>query len=256
MKKTLALFFLLLITQRFFAAPPPSLPMAGGPKFGFSYAGSGVVSFFSVDTRHSDKAVPRAGFGAMFRIHFYPSANAHIQIGLQVMSQSCAFNSYYFAPGYSVLYDKTFGYTHTFRTLELWVPVMARIGLTPGEASARTIFYLLGGYSPKLYLGTTADIVQNATGKEVWGGTKDLQYEHQFLGANTGNELMGGFGFDKRFGFNEKFLSFETIFSYTLSRFIYDLGRTGDNPLYIRNMSLQLQIGYRFAGGGHGGGVN
>lgn len=245
----LAFVFLLSFTA---SALPPSFQ---GVRYGFSVAGSGVISFFKVDTRHSDKAIPRPGMSALFRMEFFPTRNVHLQFGLELMSQACAFNTYYFAPGYSQFYDRSFGYMHTLRTYELYVPLMARIGLNPDESSAKTVFYVLGGYAPKLFIGASANVVENSTGKGVWGGSTELTYENWFISPQEGNCLLAGAGFDKRLKFSEKFISIEAIFRYNLSRFIYT-GRINTNELLIKNCCVSLQVGYRFPGGAKSGGVN
>jgi hypothetical protein len=60
--------------------------------------------------------------------------------------------------------------------------------------------------------------------------------------------LMAGFGIDKRIKMTEKFISFEVLYRYNLSRFIYT-GRIDTNELLIKNSCITLQIGYRFEGG-------
>lgn len=244
--KSLVLFICLCsFTAR---AIPPSPPEYGPKKYGFSFAAGGVVSFFKVDTRHSEAAKMRPGMSGMFRFQVYPVNNVHLQFGFEIMSQACRFNTYYFAPGYSQFYDQSFGYTHTLRTVELYAPIMARIGLSGPENNARTIFYLLGGYAPKLFLTSNTTIVETTTGKEVWGGSTELDYEHQFLGAQTGNVLLAGMGLDRRLGFQEKFLSYEIIFRYNLSRFLYHgrMGLENTNELLIKNSCINFQVGYRF----------
>jgi hypothetical protein len=240
------LLFLFIILCSFTAkALPPGPP---GQRYGFSAAGGGVISFFKVDTRHSEAAKMRAGASAIFRMNLYATSTVHIQCGLELMTQACRFNTYYFAPGYSQFYDRSFGYTHTLRTVELYVPIMARIGLSGPESNARTIFYLLAGYAPKLFLTSVTSIVKNDTGKEIWGGSTELDYEHQFLGAQTGNVLIAGMGLDRRLGFTEKFLTYEIIFRYNLSRFIYHgrMGIENTNELFLKNCCINFQIGYRF----------
>jgi hypothetical protein len=244
--KQLLLFFILCsFTAR---ALPPFPPELRSQRYGFSVAGGGVLSFFKVDTRHSEAAKMRPGATASFRMQFYPSSNVHIQFGLELMTQSCRFNTYYFAPGYSQFYDRSFGYMHTLRTVELYFPIMARIGLSGPESNAQTIFYLLGGYAPKLFLTSATSIEETATGKGVWGGSTELDYEHQFLGAQTGNVLIAGMGLDRRLGFTEKFLTYEIIFRYNLSRFIYNgrMGIENTNELFLKNCCINFQIGYRF----------
>jgi hypothetical protein len=214
--------------------------------FAFSYAGGPVVSFFRTDTRMSKQAKPLPGITGMFRMHFFPSSSFHIQIGMELMSQACSFDTYYFAPGHSVFYDSSYNYNHRLRTLELYVPIMFRAGLTSNEANATSIFYLLGGYAPKVFLGSTTD-VSKVNGGGVWGGGTQLTFENWFIGNQTGNVIMAGLGLDKRIKTSEKFITFELLFRYNLSRFIYT-GRIDTNELLIKNSCISLQIGYRFEG--------
>jgi hypothetical protein len=244
-KSVILFLFLCSFTAK---AIPPFPPEYVVKRYGFSIAGAGVISFFKVDTRHSEAAHMRPGMSAILRMEYYASSNVHLQVGLEIMSQACRFNTYYFAPGYSTFYDRSFGYTHTLRTVELYIPLMARIGLSGMESNAQTIFYLLGGYAPKLFLTSTTTVTENTTGKEIWGGSTELEYEHQFIGAQTGNVMIAGMGMDRRLGFQEKFISYEIIFRYNLSRFNYK-GRVGienTNDLMLKNCCINLQFGYRF----------
>jgi hypothetical protein len=215
--------------------------------FAFSYAGGPVVSFFKNDTRMSEATKPLPGFTGMFRLHLSPSTSFHVQIGMEVMTQACSFNTYYFAPGFSTFYDSAYDYTHRLRTLELYVPIMFRAGLTSNEANARAIFYLLGGYAPKVFIGSSTD-VSKRNGGGIWGGSTQLTFENWFLGNQTGNVLMAGFGIDKRIKMTEKFISFEVLYRYNLSRFIYT-GRIDTNELLIKNSCITVQVGYKFEGG-------
>ena len=254
MKKQITVFILFPFVFLHAIANPHSFPSPvknnGLPKYGFAYGVSGVVSFFRVDTRESEKAIPRVGGGATFKMEFYPTSNIHLQFGMEILSQACAFNSYYFAPGYSIYYDKNFGYTHTLRTLELYLPVLVRIGFKPMEGNERTIFYMIGGYAPKIFLGASTNVVENSDGKGIWGGSTELTFEHTLGSSQVSNVLIAGLGCDKRLGFKEKFFTFEIYFRYNFSRFAYDLGKKGTDLLFIKNYCINLQVGYRFGGGG------
>lgn len=247
MKRIYILLFCIL-ALRGFAWPPHT-----GPRYGFSYGAGTVISIFKTDTRESGKAVPRPGFEGMLRMHFYPAPNVHIQLGLEVMTQSCAFNTYYFAPAYSMLYDSSYGYTHTLRTLELYVPLIGRVGLNPAEGNSQHIFYLMAGYAPKIFVGARSYVVRNSDNKGIWYGATNLVFENYFMSEQLGNVIIAGFGYDKRFHFDERFLSFETFFKYNLSRFIYS-GNIDTNKLLIKNMCISLQVSYRFSAGGVGRG--
>ncbi len=229
-------------------AIPPSPPDFMTKRYGFSFAGGGIISFFKVDTRHSETAHMRPGMSGMVRMEIYASSNVHIQLGMEFMSQACRFNTYYFEQGYSTFYDRSFGYNHTLRTVEMYFPIMARIGTTNMESNSRNIFYFLGGYAPKFFLTTNTKIQEISTGNDIWAGATELDYEHQFLGAQTGNCMIVGMGLDHRIGFQEKFFSYELIYRYNLSRFIYHgrIGIDNSNELFLKNSCINIQIGYRF----------
>lgn len=240
---------LLVCAQLAFAFPPPAKSMLPSKYekriYSFSLAGGFGYSFFKVDERHSEPASSLLGMTGMFRFHFFVSPNVHLHLGLEVLSQKCKFNTYYFADGHSQFYDRSFGYTHRLRTYELYIPLMARIGLTPQEANARTIFYLLGGYAVKTYLASTALITRNADNKDIWGGSTELTFEHWYLSEQTSSVILAGIGLDKRFGWTEKFISFELLYRYNFSRFRYQ-GNYNTNDLMIKNSCLTFQVGYRF----------
>lgn len=243
MKKHILFLLLIICTLRVGAIPPPE--KYENRRYGFSYAGSLGYSFSKVDVRHSEKASSLLGLGGMFRFHVFVKQNVHLQFGLEILSQKCKFNTYYFADGYSLLYDRSFGYTHRLRTYEMYIPVIARFGTNPQESAAPSAFYLLIGYAPKVFLGSTAIVTQNETGKDVWGGSSELTFENWFINEQMGNVLMAGIGLDKRMGWENKFLSFELMYRYNLSRYIYR-GNYNTNELLIKNSCLTLQVGYRF----------
>jgi hypothetical protein len=250
MKNRIHILVALLFLSFTANANPPfaPVPKVMTQKYGFSFAGGPVLSFFKIDTRESEKAHMLPGFSGECRLQFYPAANVHLQIGLEVMTQACRFNTYYFAPGYSQFYDLNYAYTHTLRTLELYIPLTCRIGFAGNESNARSIFYILGGYSPKIILGANTTITEKETGKGVWGGATQLDYEHHFLGLQEGNCLVAGMGLDRRLGLQEKFFSYEIIFRYNLSRFNYKgrIGLENTNDLMIKNCCINFQFGYRF----------
>lgn len=249
LRRCILLFILLACVQPAFAfrpQPKSMLPSKYEKRiYSFSLAGGFGYSFFKVDERHSEPASSLLGMTGMFRFHFFATPNVHIQLGLEVLSQKCKFNTYYFSEGHSLFYDRSFGYTHRLRTYELYLPLMARIGLTPQEANARTVFYLMGGYAVKTFLSATALVTRNADNKDIWGGSTELTFEHYYLSEQTSSVIIAGMGLDKRFGWTEKFISFELFFRYNFSRFRYQ-GNYNTNDLMIKNSCITFQVGYRF----------
>lgn len=252
MKLRNCLFVLTVLLYAQAAAAPPARTLRMTQpvkyeerKYSFSLAGGFGYSFFGVDKRHSERASSLLGMTGMFRFHFFASPNVHIQLGLEVLSQKAKFETYYFADGHSQFYDRSFGYTHRMRSYELYVPIMARIGTNAQEANARSIFYFLAGYSPKMFLSASTVITQDATGRDVWGGSTELTFENWIFNEQTNSVALIGIGLDKRFGWENKFLSFELLYRYNFSRFHYN-GNITTNDLMIRNSCVTFQVGYRF----------
>jgi hypothetical protein len=245
MKKLIPVMFFLSLAFTSVHARAPFPDQYENRKYAFSLAGSFSYSFFSVDKRHSEPASSLLGLGGMFRFHFFVRQNIHMQLGLELLSQKCKFNTYYFADGHSDFYDESFGYTHRLRTYELYIPIIARIGPDPQETNAPAAFYFLAGYAPKIFLSATALVTENETGKDVWGGSTELQFENWFINDQTSSVIMAGIGLDKRFGWTTNYMSFELMYRYNFSRFRYQ-GNQNTNDLMIKNSCVTFQVGYRF----------
>lgn len=237
------ILIILLASGSLFASPPRD--KYENRIYGFSYAGSFSYSFFNVDTRHSEPASSLLGLGGMFRFHFYIRQNVHFQFGLEILSQKAKFNTYYFADGYSVYYDHSYGYTHRMRTYEMYIPLIVRIGTNVQETNAPSAFYFFGGFAPKTFLAATTVVTENSSGKDIWGGSTELTFEHWTVGEQTSTVIMAGMGWDKRFGWSTSYMTFELFYRYNFSRFRYR-GNFDSNDLMIKNSSVTFQIGYRF----------
>lgn len=247
LKRIIVLFLLLVLLKPVFAFPGPSSMMSKYERriYSFSVAGGLGYSFFKIDERHSEPASSLLGLNGMFRFHFFATPNVHFQLGLEILSQKARFNTYYFSEGHSQFYDRSFGYTHRLRTYEMYIPIIARVGLTPQEDNARAIFYLMGGYAIKSFLSSTALVTRNSDNKDIWGGSTELSFEHWYLSEQTSSVVMIGIGADDRIGWTQKFISFELIYRYNFSRYRYQ-GNYNTNDLMLKNSCLNLQIGYRF----------
>ncbi len=245
LRKHILIAFVLLLAQQAFAFRPPLSSQYERRIYSFSLAAGSGYSFFGIDERHSEAASPLLQLNGMFRFHFFVTPNVHIQLGLEVLSQKCKFNTYYFADGHSFFYDRSFGYTHRMRSYELYIPVIARIGLTPQEENARAIFHIDAGYAIKTFLSSSAVVTRNSDGKDIWGGTTELTFEHFLISEQTSSVAIIGMGVDKRIGWTQKFISFELFYRYNFSRYRYQ-GNYNTNDLMIKNSCLTLQIGYRF----------
>lgn len=221
---------------------------------GFSGGAMGMVSFFDVDLRHSAPASPLAGFGATARLEFVFTRNFRILLGGDVISQSCAFDTYFFAKNHSTIYDNRYNYHHVLRTWELHLPVMFRLAFTKNEDDRNNSLYGLGGWALKFNLFSHTKVTQIDTDEEIYKGPTQIPFENAILGKRTGNELIAGLGFTHRFNHSMESIYFEVIYRYGLSRFTYlgdadgGFGGIADestNILLIGNRSISIGIGFR-----------
>ncbi len=246
--KQFLISFLLCSTLALHARLPMRVADGGEPgkkNYAITFSASSLISFNSVDLRHSLPARPRFGMGGAMRFSIFISESFHLQTGLEVLSQGCSFETYYFAPGHSTLFDRSFGYVHRLRTYELYVPVLFRLGLAGNSSNSPKTVYVIGGWSPKLILAASTDIRSAGNGQGIWGGTTELEYENYFWGKQTGNVLMAGMGMEDRMGLKEKFITYEINYRYNLSRIRYQ-GNFNTNDLMIKNSCVSLSVGVRF----------
>ncbi len=235
---------LLVMSTVLWSSPFPQAASRRHSMMGFSTSAFGLVSIFEPDLRHADPAKPRAGFGVNARGEVIIAENFRILFGAEFLSQSCSFNSYYFAPGYDTKYDHIYDYTHRLRTYELHLPLLFRVGLLPNESNLNTQLYLLGGYGLKIEGSHSSSITQISSGKEIYNGRVDMPFQNQIIGPAIGNVLTGGIGVDTKFNHSDQSVFFELVYRHALSKYHY-LGYNESNDLLIFNRSIALAIGFR-----------
>lgn len=235
---------LLLLSSMLWSSPFQRAARQRNSGMSFSTSAFGLVSIYEPDLRHADPAKPRAGFGLNARGEILIGENFRIFFGAEFLSQSCSFNSYYFAPGYDTKYDHIYDYTHRLRTYELHLPLLFRVGLIPNESNLNTQLYLLGGYGLKIQGNQSSSITQISSGKEIYNGHVKMPFQNQILGPAVGNVLTGGLGVDTKFNHSDQSVFFELIYRHGLSKSHYQ-GYNNSNDLLIFNRSIALAIGFR-----------
>jgi hypothetical protein len=211
----------------------------------FQLMAFGVISRYQNDSRISANTHSLMGYGFSIRTELPLSKGVKFVPGIEVLSNGLSFDSYYFAPGNSVLFDKNFIYNHTIRCYELGIPLLIRFNLTPREDVSYHSFYFDAGWEIKYNLSVHSTILNSQDGSLVYDGDISLPYENHFLGKDIGNYVVAGLGYVRNFLPAKNSVFFDLSYRYGLSRNMYT-GNMNSNYLFFRNTSVSVGIGIRF----------
>jgi hypothetical protein len=217
----------------------------------YQFMAFGVISFYSNDSRITTNSKASKGYGASFKVEIPLTKGIRFVPGLEIMHQGLDFDSYYFAPGYSVTFDKSFDYHHTIRTTELSLPLLIKVALTKKRIDDLPNFmYATAGWEIKYNLNSHTTITQNSDGSFLYDGNIQLPYESEFLGSGVGNYIVAGLGLNHNFLPKKNSLVFELTYRYGLARTWYRGNPYADfqfsNNILYRNANLSVGVGLRF----------
>lgn len=170
----------------------------------------------------------------------------YIDVGIEILQDGLSFNSYFFAPGASFLYDGTEVYTHTISMNEIQVPVLFKFPLGPLDRKYRSIYMTMG--AKFRYISYTNSVVTNdSTGFLVWAGEKDVTSLYRIFSPFGSSIFEMSIGYQRntrkkiRRGW---YMNLE--YNYGLSALVYAGNRAGSNDVDFRLNSLIFKIGKIF----------
>ena len=206
---------------------------------------SGIISLYQNDARVTANTGPLAGYGFGLKAEIPISKGIKFVPGLELLSQGLSFDSYFFSPGYSVLFDKNFIYNHNIRYYELGLPLLIRVNLTPREDVSYHSFYFSAGMELKYNLSAHSTITNSLDGSLLYDGEISLPYENHIFGKDIGSYIVAGIGYVRNFLPAKNSVFFDFSYRYGVSRYVYT-GNQDSNYLLFRNTNLSIGIGLRF----------
>jgi hypothetical protein len=240
MGKTYLVRFVVLLALFIKAMPAVAqFDEASKRKIKYQISTFGVISFFRNDDRVTANTHAGEGAGIGLRAEIPITKGVKLVPGLDLLSQGFNFDSYYFAPGYSVLFDNHLYYNHAIRTNELDFPLLLKFSLNKKGDDAPSNFFASGGWELKYNFNS------HTTSGIVYDGDTQLAYDSHFLGPNLGNYLVAALGFNRNFLPKKHSLVIDLTYRYALSSNIYT-GRQSTNHILFRNINLSFGIGLRF----------
>jgi hypothetical protein len=212
----------------------------------YQFMAYGALGFYSADSRVTGSTSAKKGYGASFRVEYPIAKGIKLMSGIEVMGNGVDFESYYFAPGYSTISDKSFGYQHSIRTAEVGLPILFKIS-TSKKSSDDLIntIYFTAGWEVKYNFQSHTTISSLNDGSLLYDGPVDLAYESEFLGHDVGNYLVGGIGLNHNFLPGNSSIVFDITYRYGVARYVYT-GNQNSNLLPYRASNLSFGIGFHF----------
>lgn len=206
------------------------------------YAGA-VVPFYSNNPYHTIDTQGAFSFNAGYK-KIIRVLEGSFECGVEYVNEGLSFKSYYFAPGYSKLYDKTFPYTHDVRMNELQIPLLFRHTFNK-ENKHKATPYFTAGWALRILMYSSTSIQSIADGTEVYSGQTDLSFQYPFPWNNFGSLLQGGLGLQFNNIQTQSALFFELNYKLGISAFHYT-GANASNDLIIKDSNLTINVGYKF----------
>ena len=225
------------------------LLLIGGPTFGETKRPKNTLFVGTVFPWYAyDKLImtqPKAGMsvniGYLKSIYFQYD---FLEFGLSLMHRSIAFNSYYFAPGYSIMANGNLDYQHSIGMEELYVPV-SFCHLIQTKGAKRSQWFYGGGLSARIMLNTSSSIVSLKDGIQVYDGYTPMSVQYPLIYDHLGVDLNLKFGLLRPQNQSIHALYGELIYTYPFSN-IYYSGSGLSNSIYIFDGFVNLCVGYKF----------
>ena len=205
-----------------------------------------VVSLYNTNPNLMSATQATAGLGLSARAEFKinPKSTMKLLFGADYLNEGMKFDSYYFAPGYSVLFDRNFNFTHHLHISEFYIPILFKQSFTDEDKKVNSA-YISGGWAFRYLMGANYKITEKDNGATVAKGFSGMYVEHKFLTDNSGSALMIGTGMEHKLPGMQRSVFFEIYFHYNLSRIHYS-GDNNSNDILFKNNSLTISVGYEF----------
>jgi hypothetical protein len=233
-----------IITYIFLLSFIPQLLYAGDDKKWLvrMYTGP-VISSYHNNEDFTANTKARFAYSAGARTEHLFNGYGSIAGGLEYLYHSLAFNSYYFAPGETTIYDKSFAYSHTARLHELHVPILLKYNFTK-ENDKPVNAYVLAGWSYRFIFASYGYIDNTSSGIHAWEGKLHVTEEYHLLDKRGGSMMVAGFGFERNIQNKHRSIYGELQYKYGLSRFRYTGSGTAA-PFFIKDSFVCVNLGYK-----------
>lgn len=203
-----------------------------------------VVSFYSINTKHTSNAHPKAAYCFSARTEIRMNKKVALITGLEYFIHGLTFNSYYIKDKSTFIYDKKFNYKYSLQLNELNVPLELRF-IPKSELKKHVSPYVCFGYMFRYIVSSNLDAESASDGVSVFSDHTQLEFEHPYIYRNGSSFLTVSPGIQKNFLETHHAIFAEINLRYALTRFQVFEPFMATN-IYVKNYHIAFTIGYKF----------
>ncbi|HTA27486.1 MAG TPA: hypothetical protein VK809_06850 [Bacteroidia bacterium] len=171
---------------------------------------------------------------------------SYIEAGIEILEDQVKFNSYFFVPGASFLYDNNLVYFHDIVMNEIQVPVLYKFPLSPTDRKNRSIYATFGAKF-RFISYSNSSVTNDSNGYLVYQGQKDVSFLYKLFSPFGSPIFEASIGYQRNTKKKRKrgwYMNLE--YNYGLSPLVYTGNRSGSNDVVFRLNTLIFKIGKIF----------
>ena len=189
------------------------------------------------------RAVVHIHSAANFKYPF--STSDDIITGIDFVRGSFSFNSYYFAKGYSVLYDSNQIYNHAIDMDEMQIPIEYKLNFASETRNTKNIYMTFGWIMRYVFYDNT--YIENAkSGDFVFEGQECIHSLFPFITNHCSGMMEASIGYQHNGMASGNGWYFEVKYKYGFSPLIYTGNNQGSNYVQFTLNTLSYELGFRF----------
>lgn len=171
---------------------------------------------------------------------------SYVDIGVEILQDGVSFNSYFFSPDASTVYNGVEPYTHNITINEIQVPVLFKFPLGPTDRKLRSI-YMTAGVKFRYVSYTNSTVTNDSTGYLTWEGQKDITFLNKIFSPFGSPIAELSIGYQRNTRKKKKrgwYMNLE--YNYGLSPLVYSGNRAGSNNVVFRLNTVIFKVGKIF----------
>ncbi len=172
--------------------------------------------------------------------------NSDIITGIDYMNEGFNFDSYFFAKGYSFLYNDSLVYNHDISLDEIQIPILYKMNFSNEERNVKTFYATLGwAFRYLLFNNATVTSTEDTKHPFVWEGQNDIVSAYHLITAQGSGIIEASLGYQHNALRNGNAWYLEIEYKYGVSPFIYNGNGMGSNNVQFSLNTLAFKFGLR-----------
>ena len=203
-----------------------------------------LKQFYNTDPHYTSNTTGNGGYDFGLKLEIPALRNSSILVGAEFIKHSFTFNSYYFAPGYSFLYDGNLIYNHAISYDEVQIPIEYKFPFKNEIKNIKT-FYGVLGWIYRISAYNNVLVTNTQKGSFVWEGQDDISPVYPFLFSQGSTALELGIGFQHNTLRSGNAWFIEIDYKYGFSPLLYTGNTMGSNSVQFTLNTLAFKIGMK-----------